>query len=59
DNRQLEEVVVTAMGIKKERKALGYSVSDLNSEELLKNKNTNVINSLAGKIPGVNITQSS
>ena len=32
---------------KKEKKALGYAVSDINSEELLKNKNTNVINSLA------------
>jgi len=58
DSKALEEVVVTAMGIKKEKKALGYSVSDINSKELLKNKQTNVINSLAGKIPGVNITQS-
>ena len=59
DAETLDEVVVTAMGIKKERKALGYSVSDLGSEELMKNKNTNVVNSLAGKVPGVNITQSS
>lgn len=59
DTELLEEVVVTAMGIKKERKALGYAVSDLDSKELMKNKNTNVVNSLAGKIPGVNITQSS
>lgn len=51
------EVVVTALGIKKERKALGYSVSDLSASELMKNKNTNVVNSLAGKVPGVNITQ--
>jgi len=57
DSKVLEEVVVTAMGIKKERKALGYSVSEIGSDELLKNKNTNVINSLAGKVPGVNITQ--
>ena len=55
----LDEVVVTAMGIKKERKALGYSVSDIGSQELMKNKNTNVINSLVGKVPGVNVTQSS
>ena len=41
----LGEVVVTAMGIKKERKALGYSVSELNAEELMKNNNTNVVNS--------------
>lgn len=58
-NALLDEVVVTALGIKKERKALGYNVTDLKSEEILKNKNTNVINSLAGKVPGVNVTQSS
>ena len=59
DSKMLDDVVVTALGIKKERKALGYSMTDVNSEELLRNKNTNVINSLAGKVPGVNITQSS
>lgn len=59
DTRALEEIVITAMGIKRERKALGYAVSDLDAGELMKNKNTNVVNSLAGKIPGVNITQSS
>ena len=59
DTQALDEVVVTAMGIKKERKALGYSVSEVDSEELMKNKQTNVVNSLAGKVPGVNITQSS
>lgn len=59
DTEELEEVVVTAMGIQKERKALGYAVQDLKSEELLKNKSANVINSLAGKIAGVNVTQSS
>ena len=55
----VEEVVVTALGIEKERKALGYAVQDLKSDEILKNKQTNVINSLAGKVAGVNITQSS
>lgn len=55
----LDELVVTALGIKKERKALGYAVQDLKSDEILKNKQTNVINSLAGKVAGVNITQSS
>ncbi len=54
---QMEDVVVTALGIKKERKALGYAVSDLSSTELMKNKNTNIVNSLTGKVPGVNITQ--
>ena len=58
DALMLQDVVVTAMGIKKDRKALGYAVQDIKSDELMKNKNTNVVNSLAGKIPGVNITQS-
>jgi len=55
----LEEVVVTAMGIKKEKRALGYAVQDIKSDELMKNKTANVVNSLAGKIAGVNVTQSS
>ncbi|MGV8962986.1 MAG: SusC/RagA family TonB-linked outer membrane protein [Candidatus Saccharimonadaceae bacterium] len=59
DTELLDEVVVTAMGIKKERKALGYSVQDIKSDELLKNKTANVINSLSGKVAGVNVTQSS
>jgi len=59
DLQTLNEVVVTAMGIKKERKSLGYSVDDVTAEELMRNKSTNAINSLAGKVAGVNITQSS
>ena len=55
----LDEVVVTALGIKREKKSLGYAVDDINAEDLMKNKNTNAINSLAGKIAGVSITQSS
>jgi ferric enterobactin receptor len=54
----LNEVVVTALGIKKEKKALGYSVQDIKNDELMKNKSTNVINSLSGKIAGVSVTQS-
>lgn len=56
---KLDEVVVTALGIKRDRKALGYAVDDLKAEELMRNKNTNAINSLAGKIAGVSVTQSS
>lgn len=55
----LDEVVVTALGIKKDKKSLGYAVDDLKAEELMRNKSTNAINSLSGKIAGVNITQSS
>jgi ferric enterobactin receptor len=57
ESSQMEGVVVTALGIKKDRKALGYSVTELSSDELMKNKNTNVVNSLDGKVPGVNVTQ--
>ncbi|MDR1199421.1 MAG: SusC/RagA family TonB-linked outer membrane protein [Prevotellaceae bacterium] len=56
---QLTEAVVTALGIKKEKKALGYSVQDIKSEELLKNKTANPLNSLAGKVAGISVTQSS
>ncbi|MDR2283817.1 MAG: SusC/RagA family TonB-linked outer membrane protein [Sphingobacterium sp.] len=54
----IDEVVVTALGIKKEKKALGYAVQDIKADELMKNKNPNVINSLNGKIAGVNVTNS-
>ncbi|SEW49691.1 SusC/RagA family TonB-linked outer membrane protein [Chitinophaga arvensicola] len=54
----LEQVIVTGMGIKKEKKALGYSVQDIKSAELLKNKDPNLVNSLNGKIAGLNITNS-
>lgn len=59
DSQALDEVVVTAMGIKKEKKALGYSVQELNSKELMKMKTANPLNSLAGKVAGVNVTQTS
>ena len=59
DSQQIEEVVITAMGIAKDKKGLGYSVQDIKAEELMKNKTANPINSLAGKIAGVNVTQSS
>lgn len=52
----LQEVVVTALGIKRERKALGYGLSEVKGEELTKAKETNVINSLAGKVAGLVVT---
>ncbi len=55
----LDEVVVTALGIKKDKKSLGYAVEELKSDELMKNKSANPLNSLAGKIAGVTITQTS
>ena len=57
DAANLDEVVVTALGIKKDRKALGYAVSEMKSDEILENKSPNVVNALAGKIAGVTVTQ--
>ena len=54
----LGEVIVTAMGITREKRALGYAAQDIRSEELLRNKDPNLINSLNGKIAGINITNS-
>jgi TonB-dependent SusC/RagA subfamily outer membrane receptor len=50
-------VVVTALGIKRERKALGYGVAEVQGEALTKAKETNVINSMAGRVPGLVVTQ--
>ncbi len=57
--QQLEEVVITALGIKKEEKALGYSVSSIKPAELNEAKETNLVNALNGKIAGVQITNGS
>jgi len=56
DSKQLSEVVVTALGIKKERKALGYSVTEVKGDELTKAREPNVMNSLEGKVAGLNVT---
>lgn len=55
----LGEVVVTALGITRTQKSLGYSTTTLKSEELLKARETNVINSMAGKVAGVRVTSQS
>ncbi|PCE63636.1 SusC/RagA family TonB-linked outer membrane protein [Sediminicola luteus] len=59
DAEALDEVVVTALGVRKETKALGYSLTEVGGEEIATVKQTNAINSLQGKIAGVNITQNS
>jgi TonB-linked SusC/RagA family outer membrane protein len=51
----LSEVVVTAMGIKKQERALGYAVSKVDPQTMLQKSEPNVLNTLAGKIPGVDI----
>ena len=59
DTQNLDEVVVTAMGITKEKKALGYAVQDVKSDELTKGANTSLSGALQGKVSGVEIMPSS
>ena len=54
----LDEVVVTALGIKREQKALGYAVQEVKSDQLTVAKGANVATSLTGKIAGLNIKNS-
>ncbi len=58
NNNILDEVVVTALGINKEKKSLGYTTQELKSNVLEGRKETNLLNSLSGKIAGVRITNS-
>lgn len=53
----LNEVVVTALGVSREKKSLGYAVSEVSGENLNTVKELNVVNSLAGRVAGVVITQ--
>ena len=55
----LSEVVVTSLGIKKEKKSLTYSTQELKGEELVRVKDANIVNTVAGKIAGVAVTKSS
>lgn len=55
DNKQLGEVVVTAFGQAKEKKALGYSVQQVGGEEIAQTGRTNFINSLQGRVAGLDI----
>lgn len=52
----LDAVVITALGISKQKKSLGYATQDLKYENIAQAKETNIVNSLAGKIAGVRIT---
>lgn len=58
ESRQIEEVVVTALGIKRSEKALSYNVQKVGNENLTTVKSTNFMNSLNGKIAGININAS-
>ncbi len=58
-NRQLGEVVVTALGISREKKALGYSVQEVSGESIKNTSESNLVNALAGKAAGVYVNNSS
>lgn len=55
EGQLLQEIVITALGIEKESKTLGYSIDQIKSEELTKAPSTNIVNALQGKVTGVNI----
>lgn len=58
DTETLEEVVVTALGIKRKSKALGYNLTEVKSDELTTVKDANFVNSLTGKVAGLQINSS-
>ena len=55
DEKNLDEVVVTALGIKREQKALGYAAQSLNEKAVSDARSNNWVNSLSGKVAGLNI----
>lgn len=59
DAAQLNEVIVTALGIKKERKALGYAAQEIKGADITRVKSLNILNTLAGKVSGLQITGAS
>ena len=59
DTQNLDEVVVTAMGISREKKALGYAVQDVKADELTKGANSNLAGALRGKVSCLEIKPSS
>lgn len=58
DTKDLGEVVVTALGIKRDKRALGYSIQELSGDNLAQAKEANVATTLAGKVAGVQVTRS-
>lgn len=56
DTKELGEVIVTALGIRRENRKLGYSASAVNTDQLTESRTTNVGNSLVGKVAGLNVS---
>lgn len=59
NENSLNEVVVTALGIKREKKSLGYAVQEVKGETLVEAREPNLVNTLSGKVAGLQITRSS
>lgn len=59
DTQIIDEIVVTALGIKRSEKALSYNVQQVKTDDVTSNKDVNFVNSLSGKVAGVNINASS
>lgn len=59
DSKELDAVVVTALGIKRSEKALSYNVKQITSDDLTTNRDANMVNALSGKVAGLNINASS
>jgi TonB-linked SusC/RagA family outer membrane protein len=59
DAKQLSEIVVTALGVEKDKAKLGYAIQDVKGQDLVKAREPNAINSLVGKVAGLNIGASS
>jgi TonB-linked SusC/RagA family outer membrane protein len=58
DSENLNEIVVTALGIKREKKSLGYASQELNSDEVSSSREPNLLNGISGKVAGLQITNS-
>ena len=58
-SESLDEVVVTALGIRRDEKSLGYAVSEVSGEEIRGANQTNLVNALSGNVAGANVTQAS
>lgn len=59
DSQKLDEVVVTALGIKREKKSLGYASQELGTDEVTEAREPNLLNSISGKVAGLQITNGS
>ncbi|WP_421808184.1 SusC/RagA family TonB-linked outer membrane protein [Flagellimonas sp.] len=58
DSQQLDEVVVTALGIEREKKSLGYASQELDNDDVVQAREPNLLNSMSGKVAGLQITNS-